>query len=138
MRGKENLVLIRAAKGGLMLHVMYYADEVRDFAEIDKGHATTTEAELNLALRLIEELSETEFQPDLFHDEYRERVLAMIQQKAEGKEISLQPQAKPAAVVDLMQALKASLEKGPKKAKPAAAKATRAEGASAKRHVARR
>ncbi|HJU04573.1 MAG TPA: Ku protein, partial [Nitrospiraceae bacterium] len=58
MRGKENLVLIRSAQGGLMLHVMYFADEVRDFGEIDKGAAKTTDAELGLAVRLIDELSE--------------------------------------------------------------------------------
>jgi DNA end-binding protein Ku len=53
MRGKENLVLVRASKGILMLHFMYYMDEVRDAAEIPKGNATTSEQELNLALQLI-------------------------------------------------------------------------------------
>jgi DNA end-binding protein Ku len=131
MRGKENLVLIRAGRGGLILHTMYYADEVRDFGEIEKGQATTTEAELNLAMRLIDELSETAFHPEEFHDEYRERLLEMINRKAEGKQVAVEPQAKPAAVVDLMEALKASLEKGARKARPAA-KPARAE-VSAKR-----
>src|SRR5206468_3089498 len=64
MRGKENLVLIRASGDGLMLHAMYFADEVRDFGEIDKGHNASIKAgELDLALRLIDELSSTQFQP---------------------------------------------------------------------------
>jgi DNA end-binding protein Ku len=50
MRGKENLILVRAAKSMLLLHFMYYADEIRDAREIPKGNATTSETELNLAL----------------------------------------------------------------------------------------
>src|SRR5712672_2403603 len=62
MRGKENLVLIRATQDGLMLHTMYFTDEVRDFGEIDKGaEATIKPGELELAQRLIEELSSKEF-----------------------------------------------------------------------------
>lgn len=62
MRGKENLVLVRAAKDLLLLHFMYYADEVRDTGEIPKGNATTSEQELNLALQLIDALAEPNFQ----------------------------------------------------------------------------
>jgi DNA end-binding protein Ku len=133
MRGKENLVLVRPAQGGLMLHRMYYADEVRDFGEIEKGHATTTEQELNLAVRLIDELSEPAFNPGTFHDEYRERLLQVLNEKAEGKEVTIEPQAKPAQVVDLMEALRASLEKGLKKPKKAEAIPARAERTPAKR-----
>src|SRR6266550_8846423 len=76
MRGKENLVLIRASQDGLMLHTMYYADEVRDFGEIDKGaDAKIKTGELELAQRLIEELSTKEFKPGEYHDEYRDRLL---------------------------------------------------------------
>ena len=138
MRGKENLVLIRAAQGGLMLHLMYYADEVRDFQEIPKGQATTTGAELNLALRLIDELSEPAFQPEQFEDEYRARVHAMLQQKAEGKEVRAEPQPQQGQVLDLMSALKASLEKGAKKAKAPVAKPARTESLAGKKTAARR
>jgi DNA end-binding protein Ku len=138
MRGKENVVLIRAAHGGLMLHVMYYADEVRDFNEIPKGQATTTEAELNLASRLVEDLSETSFQPEQFRDEYRDRLLELIQHKAEGKDITIEPEEQPAQVVDLMEALKASLEKGPKQLPRRGAKAVRIEASAAKKTAARR
>jgi DNA end-binding protein Ku len=112
MRGKENLVLIRASGDGLMLHGMYYADEVRDFGEIDKGqNASIKPGELDLALRLIDELSGGKFEPDKYHDEYRGRVLAAVEQKVEGKEITaIGPQVQRTQVIDLMDALKQSLE----------------------------
>lgn len=113
MRGKQNLVLIRPAQDGLMLHTMYYADEVRDFTELDRGETVKIkEGELDLAVRLIEELASQEFQPENYHDEYRDRVLEMVEQKVEGKEITATaPQVQQAQVIDLMDALKASLEK---------------------------
>jgi DNA end-binding protein Ku len=112
MRGKENLVLIRAAKDGLMLHTMYFADEIRDFGEIDKGaDATVKPGELQLAERLIDELSSKEFKPDQYHDEYRTRLLEVVESKVEGKEItSIAPQEQRTQVIDLMEALKQSLE----------------------------
>src|SRR5262245_11007234 len=76
MRGKESLVLIRAAQGGLMLHTMYFADEVRDFGEIDRGEsAKIKDGELDLALQLINGLRSEEFDPTQYSDEYRQRVL---------------------------------------------------------------
>jgi len=112
MRGKENLVLIRATQDGLMLHTMFYADEVRNFGEIDKGkEASARPGELDLALRLIDELSSTEFKPEQYHDDYREKVLQVIESKVEGKEITTAaPQAQRTQVIDLMEALKQSLE----------------------------
>ncbi|HEY3197831.1 MAG TPA: Ku protein [Nitrospirales bacterium] len=128
MRGKENLVLIRPAQDGLMLHIMYFADEIRDFGEIDKGSAALKENELGLATRLIDELSVEEFKPEQYHDEYRERVLDVVNQKAAGQEISTgEVTSRPAEVVDLMEALKASLAKGPAREKKPAVKARRAE-----------
>jgi DNA end-binding protein Ku len=117
---------------------MYYADEVRDFGEIPKGQATTTEAELTLASRLVEGLSETTFQPEQFRDEYRDRLLEVIQHKAEGKDVMIAPQEQPAQVVDLMDALKASLERGPKQLRRRGAKAVRVEAVPAKKTAARR
>src|SRR5712691_3313026 len=76
MRGKESLVLIRPAQDGLMLHTMYFADEVRDFGEIEKGKSVKLrEGELGLAERLIGELSHDEFKPEQYQDAYRNRVL---------------------------------------------------------------
>ena len=81
MRGKESLVLIRPSQGGLMMHTMFFQDEVRDFGEIDKGSdATVRPGELDLALRLIDELANPEFRPDQYHDEYRGRVLSVVEQ----------------------------------------------------------
>ena len=131
MRGKENLVLVRSAQKGLMLHTMYFADEVRDFADIEKGEsAKISGAETTLALRLIEELSAEEFKPDQYEDEYRQRVLDLVSSKAAGKEITIAaPQAPRAEVIDLVAALKESLGKNvPQEKKPAVrAKATQEE-----------
>ena len=113
MRGKESLVLIRPARGGLMLHTMYFADEVRDFGEIDRGQSAKIKpGELDLALQLIDGLAGDEFQPERFQDEYRHRVLDLINQKVEGKEVTaVGPQVQRAQVIDLMEALKESLAK---------------------------
>jgi len=122
MRGKENLVIVRAAQKGLMMHTMYFANEVRSFDEIPKGEsAKITGAETSLAIRLIDELSNDEFGPEKYHDEYSERVLNLVNEKAEGKEITLaQPVAQRGQVIDLMAALKESLEKtGPRQKRPA-------------------
>jgi DNA end-binding protein Ku len=122
MRGKENLVIVRAAQKGLMMHTMYFANEVRSFDEIPKGEsAKITGAETSLAIRLIDELSNDEFEPEKYHDEYSERVLKLVNEKAEGKEITLaQPVAQRGQVIDLMAALKESLEKtGPRQKRPA-------------------
>ena len=131
LRGKENLVLVRAAQKGLMLHTMYFADEVRNFDEISKGEsAKITGAETNLALRLIDELSNEQFSPEQYEDEYRQRVMELINSKAEGKEITVvEPQVQRAQVIDLMDALKESLgKKFTKEKKPAVrAKSTESE-----------
>ncbi|PYO56996.1 MAG: Ku protein [Candidatus Rokuibacteriota bacterium] len=113
MRGKESLVLIRPSQDGLMLHTMYFADEVRDFKEVDKGDASKIKpGELELADRLIGELSGEKFSPEKYADEYRTRVLAAVEQKVEGREVtSLAPQAQRTQVIDLMDALKQSLGK---------------------------
>jgi DNA end-binding protein Ku len=88
-------------------------------------------------LQLIDALAEPNFQPDLYRDEYRERVMQMIQEKSEGKAITMAPQAPATPVLDLMSALKARLEKGPKKARPAA-KPARAEATPGKKTASRK
>src|SRR5262249_2071847 len=100
MRGKENLVLIRASQEGLMLHTMYFADEIRDFGEVDKGeNAKLKPGEMELAQRLVNELASEKFSPEKYGDEYRGRVLEAVEAKVEGKEVtSLAPQAQRAQV----------------------------------------
>lgn len=129
MRGKENLVLIRSAQNGLMLHTMYFADEVRNFDEISKGEsAKISGAETNLALRLIDELSNEQFSPERYEDEYRQRVLKLVEEKAAGKEITItEPPAQRAQVIDLMAALKESLGKQMTKEKKPAVRAKSTE-----------
>ena len=124
MRGKESLVLIRPSQGGLMLHTMYFADEVRDCGEIDKGDsAKIREGELDLALQLINGLAGETFSPARYTDEYRHRVLEMINKKVEGQEITVaEPAAPRAQVIDLMEALKESLAKRGLSPEDAAAK----------------
>jgi DNA end-binding protein Ku len=153
MRGKENLVLIRAAKDGLMLHTMYFADEIRDFAEVEKGdEAKVKPGELELAERLVGELSSKDFRPEQYADEYRGRVLEVVESKVEGREVtSLAPQAQRTQVIDLMEALKQSLGKrasggetsaktggakvAPLEKKPAAPARKKAEPASREKKV---
>jgi DNA end-binding protein Ku len=126
MRGKENLVLIRSAQGGLMLHTMYFADEVRNFAEIDKGESAKIKTgELELAVKLIEGLSADEFEPDQYKDEYRDRVVDIINKKVDGKEVTTAaPAPERKQVIDLMEALKESLAKRPLRERKPLAKAT--------------
>jgi len=111
MRGKESLVLIRPAQHGLMLHTMYFADEVRDFGEIDKGETAQIKAgELELAVRLLDELSHAEFKPEQYQDDYRRRVFDLVTLKVEGKEVTaVGPEVQRIQVIDLMDALTQSL-----------------------------
>ncbi len=134
MRGKESLVLIRPAQDGLMLHTMYFADEVRNFGEIEKGQsAKIKQGELELALRLVDELSNGDFKPEQYQDEYRLRVLDLVNLKVEGKEVTaVGPQVQRAQVIDLMEALKESLAKRVPQEKKPAVKAKRAEAAPEK------
>ena len=131
--GREHLVVLRPFEDGLILHTMYYADEVRDFSEIDKEKAEPRDKEIALAEMLINELTEERFDPLEYKDTYRERLLDRIRSKSEGQVIvSETPDATPAGdVVDIMEALRRSLEGGsakrpaprrapPKRAEPAA------------------
>jgi DNA end-binding protein Ku len=140
MRGKESLVLIRSAKDGLMLHTMYFADEVRDFGEVDKGQSAKIKGgEMELAQQLIDGLTNDEFKPEQYQDEYRQRVLDLMSKKAEGQEVTVSAPAPPRAqVVDLMEALKESLAKrkppakvAPKRAEPARAEPVRVQARKA-------
>lgn len=117
--GKEHLVVLRPYERGLVLHTMYYADEVRDFSAIDLEDAPVKEKEVKLAEMLIGELTEPKFNPMQFKDEYRERLLEQIRAKARGKAIEVEApeEEKGGEVVDIMEALRRSLGGG--RAKPA-------------------
>jgi DNA end-binding protein Ku len=109
--GKEHLALIRPIAHGLVLHTLYYADEVRPLEAIATGHKRPLhETELRLARRLIDQLSAADFHPEAYHDTYRRRLEAVVQQKIEGKAVTiLAPTPAGAPIIDLMEALKASL-----------------------------
>lgn len=110
-RGKQQLVLVREALDGLLMHSLFYADEVRDFSEIEHGaDVTPKEGELGLAVQLIEQLAGDAFDAGKYEDEYRKRALELIEQKAAGQEIVATPGEPPKGqIIDLMEALKASL-----------------------------
>ena len=111
MRTKQYLAAVRANGKVLMLETMYFPDEVRDAEVIDnlpKG-VELSDRELAMAEQLVDSLT-SEWEPDRYHDTYRERVLELIQAKAKGQDIVTEEAEQPAKVVDLMAALEASLE----------------------------
>ena len=113
LRSKEQLVAIRPAGQGLMMETMIFADEVVPPDDIEdlpeEQELRVSDRELKMARQLIDSLT-SEFEPDKYHDEYREKVLELIERKAQGEEIAVQPEApEPAKVPDLMAALEASL-----------------------------
>lgn len=143
--GREHVVVVRPYENGLILHTMYYADEVRDFGAIDLEHAPVREKEVQLAEMLINELTEKKFDPLQFKDEYRQRLMDRIRAKAQGKFIVAEEkeEKKAGEVIDIMEALRRSLEGGrasasrrqaPKRA-PAKARRTRAATSARKRRA---
>jgi DNA end-binding protein Ku len=118
-RGKENVAAIRAHEHALVLHTLFFADEVRDVKEIGTTSADVREAEIRLAKRLVEELRVDDFDPTKHVDAYRARLEQAAAQKAEGQVLETPAPAAPAQVIDLMDALKESLRKGPAKARTA-------------------
>jgi DNA end-binding protein Ku len=111
-RGKQYLVLVRPMDGVLVMEQLHYQPELRSAEDVPVPDVPVKEAELNLAKQLIEQTSTDEFHPEKYHDTVRERVLEAIQQKVEGQEITAEPEEKPETkIIDLMDALKASLSK---------------------------
>ena len=134
---REHLVLIRPYENGLILHTMYYADEVRDFGAMDVEDARVTEKEVKLAEMLIGELSEPKFNPLRYKDDYRERLLGRIKAKSQGKTIvSEEPEEeKGGEVIDIMEALRRSLEGGRSTAKRAPARRVASRASSSKKRA---
>lgn len=120
-RGKEQLVILRPSAGGIVLSQVYYADEVRDFGEVDRpgDNVTFKPIEEELAAKLIEQLAKDTFDATQFKDEFRDRVLAAVDQKIAGQEVSVAPAPPQAQILDLFEALKQSLQSGAPAAAPA-------------------
>lgn len=110
-RGKQYLVLLRPFQDGLMMQQMYYADEIKDFSEVPIGDLPELKpGELSLAVQLIDQIAGDTFEPGKYEDEARQRLWQAIEQKIEGREITeVEEEAPKAQIIDLMQALKASL-----------------------------
>lgn len=131
-RGKQYIVMIRPHEEGLLMEQLWYADEIRSFDEVPQEDGDVNEAELGLAVQLIDQAASDSFDPSVFHDEVRERTLELIQQKVDGQEITAAPvEESKTKIIDLMAALKASIEEdeGETKRKPAT-KAGKKKGAS--------
>src|SRR4029077_1441006 len=133
-RGKQYIVMIRPVEDGLVMQQLLYAGEVRAMKEIEIPKTEVKPAELKLAQQLIEQQTSETFDPSVYTDEVATRIEAAVQKKVEGQEITLAeaPEGGGAQVIDLMEALRASLERKP----PARGKA--AEAATAGRKPAKR
>ena len=122
-RGKPYIVMIRAVKEGLVMQQLLYAGEVRSIREIEIPETEVKDAELKLAQQLIDAQSSDTFDPSAYTDQVSARIEAAIQKKVEGQEITMQDEPEVGAqVIDLMEALRASLEKkavAPSKSKEA-------------------
>lgn len=111
-KAKQHVVQVRPVEDGLILQQLLYADEVRSLQDLDIEKVTVAPAELQLALQLIDQISQDTFDPTQFEDEEKQRVLAAIDEKIAGKQIVASAHSEDAAtgqVIDLMDALKASL-----------------------------
>ncbi len=123
-RGKNYLVLLRPFKQGLVMQQLRYQDEIREFSEVPIEDAKVTKQELKLARQLVDQTASEKFQPDQYEDGERQRVWDLIERKIQGEEIVAAPEEEPKAqIIDLMEALKASLGEGD--AKAAKSKSTR-------------
>jgi DNA end-binding protein Ku len=110
-RGKQYVVLIRPAQGRLVMQQLYYADEVRPLEEVPVDDAEVKDGEVQLALQLIEQTATDRFRPEQYEDAVKKRTLEAIEKKVQGQEIQVSAPAAPQGeVIDIMAALKASLE----------------------------
>ncbi len=128
MHNREHIVILRPGERGILLHTMYYRDEIRQVDEFRTDTSVVKENELKLATTLIESLA-APFEPDKYKDEYRANLLALIEAKKAGQQVVEPAPAKTLApVVDILEALKMSLERAKK---PAASVAVAASAAAA-------
>ena len=139
-RGKQYIVMLRPVDDALVMQQLLYADEVRPIAELEIPKTEVRAAELKLAQQLIDQQATDTFDPSAYTDEVKARIEAAVQRKVDGQEIALAEEAPAggAQVIDLMEALRASLQKRspaaaaekarkePKRAAQAAAPAKRA------------
>jgi DNA end-binding protein Ku len=133
MHNREHVVILRPGEKGVLMHTMYYQHEIRQVDEFRTDLSLVKEKELALATSLIEALA-GEFEPEKYKDDYRENLLRMIEAKKQGEEVVATPEPQQAKVVDILEALKASLAM----AKKPAASATTSEPAAVAEKPAKR
>ena len=130
MRTKQYLVALRAMDKVLTLSTLYFADEVREWKDLDvPGAVKLKPREMEIAMSLVDSLTTT-WKPERYEDTYRARVLTLGKDKAKGTEIVVEEDEKPAPVTDLLAALEASVKEARGKRKAAPKKATKAKKAS--------
>jgi len=135
MHRREYIVVIRPREKGLTLHTMYYPDEVRKIPEYGaQDHVQIKPQEIELAEQLVKKLA-APFQPERYEDEYKKRVLELVEAKTEGKQVEGEPKRRMAPVIDLMQALQKSLGETAAKKKPATPARAAAKHAKARRRA---
>ena len=111
-RGKQYLIMLSPLEDAIVMEQLHYADEVRPISEVPIPSGDVKDSELKLAVNLVQQLATDEFKPEQYRDDVHDRVLELITQKIEGQDITSAPEEAPAAqIIDLMAALKASLEK---------------------------
>src|SRR6266508_3958529 len=137
-RGKQYLILVRPLEGGLAMEQLKYPEELRAIAEVPIPKTDIKKGELEMAIKVIDQSASDEFKPENYKDNVRQRILDQIQQKVEGKEITEEPTEAPKTqIIDLMEALKASLKGGKGAAERKPAKRVEGKAAAApKRKVA--
>src|SRR5207237_1973606 len=112
-RGKQYLIMIRPLGPGLVMEQLRYADEVRSIKDVPIEKMDLKKSEVDLAVQLIQQLAGKDFQPEKYEDEVKKRIHEQIERKVQGKEITEEPTEAPKTqIIDLMEALKASLAKG--------------------------
>jgi DNA end-binding protein Ku len=123
-RGKQYIVALRPFQSGLIMHQLRYAEEVKPWAEVPMPDLPDLKpAELGLAKQIIQQIAHETFDPQQYKDEVQARMRELIAKKVEGQEITVAPEAPSGRVIDLMEALKASLGMTKEERKPAAAAA---------------
>ena len=137
MHNREHVVILRPSRRGIMLHTMYYMDEVRQVQEFRTDTDLVRDKELDLARTLITALA-AKFEPEKYHDTYRENLQKMIEAKIEGRKVVETPAPQVAPVVDIMEALKRSLAERKKPVQAATSSAGESVTAEPARKRARR
>jgi DNA end-binding protein Ku len=126
MHNREHIIMLRPGAKGILSHTMYYQDEIRQVEEFRTDTSLVKEKELAMAKMLISSL-EADFEPQKYHDTYRENLQKLIEAKIEGKKVVETPSEHVAPVIDIMEALKKSLAEKRKPASVATAVATSSE-----------